>query len=86
MVAIPRPPRPPRAADLSPERRATVLSLLGDERFVTADLTPGARLMYAVSALVCDDTGYATQADFEAGLADPSTVQAARVLLREAGH
>lgn len=82
MVAIPRPPRP---ADLSPERRATVLSLLSDERFRTADLTTGARLMYAVAALVCDDAGRARQADLEAGLRDPSVTQCARTLLRKAG-
>lgn len=83
MVATPI-PRHPRPADFSPERRATILGLLGAEDFRTADLTDGARLYYTVAALVCNDAGVAQQVDINAALADPSAVQYARTLLRRA--
>lgn len=83
MVAIPRPPRP---ADLSPERRETVLGLLGDERFRTADLSFNSRILYTLSALVCDETGLVRQVDMEHALDDPSLIQCARSLLKRAGY
>ena len=73
-------------ADYSRERRRAVLSLLRDKRFRRADLTPNARLMYAVSALACDETGHISEPNLSRAMADSSTVQAAKTLLRKAGY
>lgn len=74
-----------RYADFSDERRATVRSMLADPEFRSAKLSPGARLLYAVSGLMCDETGTVKRADLDHAMADPSIVQCARNLLREAG-
>ena len=83
MVAIPRPARP---ANLSPERREKVHNLLRSERFAAFNLDEAARLMYAVSGLVCDDEGHFTEDDLHAAMTDPSVLQSARALLKRAGR
>ena len=40
--------------------------------------------MAAVGLLICDDAGRIAEADLKTAMADPSVVQAARALLREA--
>lgn len=81
MVSIPRPPRHP---DFSPERRQVMLGLLSDDDFLSADLPESARILYAVSGLVCDDAGVALESDIAAALDDPSVIQYARSLLKRA--
>lgn len=71
-------------ADFSPERRATALSWLREELATAPDLTYGARLMAAVGLLICDDAGRIKEADLQEAMGDPSVIQAARSLLREA--
>ena len=71
-------------ADFSPDRRAAALSWLRGERLLTSGVSYEARLMAAVGLLICDDGGHIKQADLVAAMADPSIVQAARELLREA--
>lgn len=72
-------------ADFSPERRATALSWIRGEGLLTRPgLSYESRLMAAVGLLICDDEGRITESSLTAAMADPSIVQAARALLREA--
>lgn len=73
-------------ADYSPERRETALSWIRHEGLLTSNVSYDARLMAAVGLLICDDAGHIKQADLEVAMGDPSIVQAARSLLREARH
>jgi len=70
-------------ANFSRERRRHVLALLRGDR-VLETVGPDAQLLYAVGALVCDDTGRVSEADLHLALRDPSIVSAARELLRKA--
>lgn len=72
--------------DLSRERRRHVLNALRRSGIFTSDLTEHERLIYTLGCLVCDAAGRFTNADLQAALADPSTVQAARTLLRKAAR
>jgi len=72
--------------DYSPERRATALSWIRGEGLLHSDLTDGARLLAAVGLLICDEAGRIKQADLNEAMSDPSVVQAARNLLREAAN
>lgn len=75
------------STDFSPERRAATLSYLRSDSIGprVAALDPQERIVLAVSLLVCDDAGFATEATVRRSLKDPSVMQAARTLLAEAG-
>lgn len=72
-------------ADFSQERREHVLRwLVGEGVATNLALSYEARIYAAVGALICDSTGRFADADLKRALADPSIVQVARALLREA--
>ena len=71
-------------ADFSTERRETALSWIRGQGLLAADVSYDARLMAAVGLLICDAVGHIKQDDLEAAMSDPSIIQAARALLREA--
>lgn len=71
-------------ADYSPERRTTAISWIRGEGLLTANVSYDARLMAAVGLLICDDVGHIKHADLLIAMEDPSIIQAARALLREA--
>lgn len=70
--------------DYSDERRATALSYLRGEGVLDSDISESARVMCAVGLLICDDQGFIKKAELEAAMRDPSVVNAAENLLREA--
>lgn len=70
--------------DLSDERRATALRWIQGERLLDAPIDYPTRLTAVVGLLICDDAGHIKQADLLEALNDPSVVQIARTLLREA--
>lgn len=88
-MAAPDPTRRPhrRHPDYGSSRRATVLSLLSEvgHRPEWQTLTPGARTLYVVCALMCDDTGKFAMSDAEAAMADRSAVNYAAQLMKKAG-
>jgi hypothetical protein len=71
-------------ADYSPERRATALSWIRGQGLLDADVSDGAKLMAAVGLLICDDHGHIKQSHLETAMADPSVLQAAWSILKEA--
>jgi hypothetical protein len=86
MIPSPSPERQPRSADFGSHRRQIVLSMLRDPDFTAADPDDDARLLYTISALICNDAGVFTDGDLDAALADPSVTQYARHLLRKAAE
>jgi hypothetical protein len=77
------PIHPSVKANFSRERRRHVIALLRGDR-VLETVGPDAQLVYAVSALVCDDTGRVRESHIHDALRDPSIVAAARELIRKA--
>lgn len=77
------PPSSP-LANYSEERRLAALSWIRGEGLLASAISYDARLAAAVGLLICDDAGHIKKADLHAAMADPSIVQAARQLLREA--
>lgn len=74
----------PARPNFSPERRATALSWIRGEGLLGSGLTEDAQILAAVGLLICDDMGRIKQADLQASMCDPSVIQAARNLLKEA--
>lgn len=71
-------------ANLSQERRRHIMRMIEGEGVLNAELTEGARLLYVVGGLVCNDVGFVRQADVEAAMGDPTVVAAAMEILNKA--
>lgn len=72
-------------ANFSPERREVALAVIRGSGVLTHPaMTYESRLLYAVGTLICDDAGLFEKAAVNEAMSDPSIVQAARALLREA--
>lgn len=78
-------PRDTPIADFSPERRAHAIRLLRGEKVLTDPrLTDDARLLFSVTLLICDDSGFARKTDVDRAVRDPSIVNIARQIMTEA--
>jgi hypothetical protein len=73
------------AANYSPDRRARALEAI--RRADASGLRSQTReeqTLYAIGTLICDDSGFITQAQIDSAWDDPTVVQVARTLLKEA--
>lgn len=71
----------------SHQRKATIISLLRDARKDASwwRLSDGAKLIYTLGAVICNDAGVVAQSDMAEITKDARAVSYARRLMREAG-
>lgn len=71
-------------ADFSRARRNKAVSILRSERDALRLVPREARELYAVGMLICDKNGRLTKSALHEAAKDPSVLQSAKNLLREA--
>lgn len=95
--AAPGPNLPPRSTDrdfsgttdqvqlnVSRQRRRHILRLVEGEGILDADIPEEARLLYVVSALMCNEVGFLSKEAMDSGMSNPQAIEVAITILDKA--